>query len=56
MNGEGFRTLVQPATKAGATFQTGMVSGKFHGVISPTTPIGCRKVIATVRGSSAGVV
>ena len=29
---------------AGASFQTGIAAGKFHGVISPTTPSGRRIV------------
>ena len=36
----GFATMVLPMTKAGAIFQVSKYSGKFHGVISPTTPTG----------------
>ena len=36
-----------PAASAGASFQDAIVSGKFHGVISATTPSGSRNVIAT---------
>ena len=36
-----------PAARAGATFHEAIISGKFHGVISPTTPIGSRKVRST---------
>ena len=34
----GLNTTVLPATSAGASFQVGIAIGKFHGVISPTTP------------------
>ncbi len=34
----GFSTTVLPAASAGASFHAAIVSGKFHGVISPTTP------------------
>ena len=43
----GFSTIVFPAASAGATFQEAIVSGKFQGVISPTTPSGSRKVMST---------
>src|SRR3954454_10584144 len=43
----GFSTIVLPAARAGASFHAAIVSGKFHGVMSPTTPSGSRKVIAT---------
>ena len=32
--------MVQPAASAGATLRAVCVSGKFHGVIMPTTPTG----------------
>ena len=34
----GLNTTVLPYASAGAIFQAGMAIGKFHGVISPTTP------------------
>ena len=37
---EGFNTIVLPPASAGATLQTIWLSGQFHGVISPHTPIG----------------
>ena len=40
----GFSTTELPATSAGADFHTGMAQGKFHGAISPTTPMGWRMV------------
>ena len=36
----GFRTTVQPAASAGAILRTASASGKFHGLMAPTTPIG----------------
>src|SRR5215468_11542434 len=38
----GFKTTVFPNARAGAAFQSGIASGKFQGVISATTPSGCR--------------
>jgi hypothetical protein len=40
----GFSTTVLPHTSAGAIFQIGIATGKFHGVIAPTTPSGWRIV------------
>src|SRR6266852_9771928 len=37
----GLKTTVLPATNAGAIFQTGIATGKFHGVTHATTPSGC---------------
>ena len=48
----GFRTMVQPAASAGASLRVAMAAGKFHGVISSETPIGCR--VTTIRLSPAG--
>ena len=42
----GFSTTVLPQASAGPSFQVVMLSGKFHGTISPTTPSGSRKVAA----------
>ena len=39
-----FMTTVLPYASAGAVFHAGMAAGKFHGVISPTTPSGRRDV------------
>ena len=38
------RTTVFPWMSAGAIFHTGIAIGKFHGVISATTPSGRRRV------------
>ena len=40
----GLKTTVLPLTSAGAIFQTGMATGKFHGVMQATTPTGWRTV------------
>jgi len=40
----GFSTTVQPAASAGAGFHAAMSSGKFHGMIWPTTPTGSRRM------------
>ena len=47
----GFTTTGQPAASAGATLRVIMATGKFHGVIAATTPIGC--LITTIRLSEA---
>jgi len=39
-----FSTMVQPAASAGAIFHAAISSGKFHGMIWPTTPTGPRTV------------
>ena len=36
-------TIVFPASSAGAIFQIASITGKFHGVIAPTTPSGRRR-------------
>ena len=38
----GFRTHVLPIASAGASFQTAITSGKFHGMIPAQTPTGSR--------------
>ena len=45
VDGAGFSTTVLPAARAGPSFQTAMTSGKFHGAMLPTTPIGRRSSI-----------
>ena len=45
-----------PATSAGKLSHDGMATGKVHGVMSPTTPIGILRLIANLSGSSAGTV
>ena len=39
----GLITTQLPAASAGAIFQAAISSGKFHGMIWPTTPIGSLK-------------
>ena len=39
----GLSTTQLPAAKAGASFQAAIRSGKFHGMIWPTTPSGSWK-------------
>ena len=40
----GLRITVLPVASAGPSFQAAMSSGKFHGMIWPTTPTGSRRV------------
>ncbi|MEY9382553.1 hypothetical protein ABIF93_000810 [Bradyrhizobium japonicum] len=49
----GLCTTVQPAASAGAIFQVESMNGVFHGVITPTGPIGTR--VETFQCSSLGV-
>ena len=49
---EGFSTMVQPAASAGATLHMIWLSGQFHGVIMPTTPIGSLAIKVVPRSSS----
>src|SRR6478672_5320515 len=51
----GLITTVLPHASAGAIFQTASISGKFHGVIAPTTPIGSRSVYVNAF-SATGIV
>ena len=43
----GFSTAVLPAASAGPIFHDAISTGKFHGVISPTTPSGSWNVMST---------
>src|SRR3974390_1839905 len=49
----GLCTTVQPAASAGAIFQVESMNGVFHGVITPTGPIGTR--VETFQCSSLGM-
>jgi hypothetical protein len=48
-------TTVLPATSAGASFHAGIALGKFHGVISATTPSGLRSVKQKTFSRSDGI-
>src|SRR5262245_45507122 len=50
--GEGFSTIVFPASSAGAIFHTASITGKFQGVIAPTTPNGRRRTSTRAEASS----
>ena len=54
VNSDGFTTTVQPAASAGASFHDSSSSGLFHGVITPTTPIGSWRVKLNTPGLSEG--
>ena len=53
---DGLSTMPLPASSAGKHFHDGMATGKFHGVIIPTTPTGIRVVHASFEPSSDGTV
>ena len=46
----GFKTTVQPEASAGPALRVIIASGKFHGVMQATTPIGC--LMTTMRLSA----
>src|SRR5215210_7665885 len=50
----GFRTMVLPQIRAGAIFHVGMASGKFHGVMRPTTPRGSLMELWLTPGRAEG--
>ena len=52
----GFTTQVHPLASAGATFRISIAAGKFHGVIIPTTPMGCFKMKILVSGKGEGKI
>ena len=52
----GLKTTVLPQISAGKIFQVGIAIGKFHGVIMPQTPTGCRIEMPDLSGSSQGTV
>ena len=56
VNSEPFVTSVQPAASAAAQARAGLYAGKFHAVITPTTPIGCQIVIMRLSFLFAGIV
>ena len=51
----GLSTTALPKASAGAAFQSGMASGKFHGVMRATTPSGSRSVNCSAPGACAGI-
>ena len=53
---EGLRMTAFPQSSAGNIFQVGIAIGKLNGVMSPTTPMGRRKLIAHLLRSSLGTV
>ena len=50
----GLKTTVLPKARAGATFQVGMATGKFHGVMRATGPSGTRSAKRKVLGEAEG--
>ena len=46
----GLKTTQLPNASAGAIFHAGIASGKFHGVMSPTTPTGSRVTSTSTPG------
>ena len=52
----GFRTIVQPAARAGAALRVIIADGKFHGVIPAVTPTGCFRTTMRRSARGAGIV
>jgi hypothetical protein len=56
----GFSTTAQPAARAGAILCATRFSGKLNGLMAPTTPMGSRRVIASLPSpaweASIGIV
>ena len=52
----GFSTTAQPAAMAGPAFRVIIASGKFHGVMQATTPIGSLITTMRLSGWGAGMV
>ena len=52
----GFRTIVQPAARAGADFRVGIAAGKFHGVMPAVTPTGSFVTWIRLSGHGDGIV
>jgi hypothetical protein len=46
----GLNTTVHPYASAGAIFHAGIAIGKFHGVMTPTTPSGSRSTSTSTPG------
>src|SRR5690606_30345997 len=46
----GRATKAQPTAKAGAQLRVIIALGKFHGVMEPTTPIGCLITVMRLSG------
>ena len=51
----GLQTTVQPTARAGAILRACSVTGKFHGLIAPTTPTGCFSVTWRLPGAELGM-
>ncbi len=51
----GLSTTVLPNASAGAAFHSGIATGKFHGVMSATTPSGRRSVNCNEPAVCAGM-
>ena len=52
--GSHFSTTALPSASAGASERIASTIGKFHGVITPTTPIGTRRAVDVRPGVSDG--
>ena len=56
VSGDGFRITALPSASAGATTRMPRISGKFHGVMTPTTPRGMRPATLTRVGLCDGMI
>jgi hypothetical protein len=52
----GLTTVVQPAASAGPTLRVIIATGKFHGVMQPTTPMGSLTTRMRLSRACVGIV
>ena len=56
VNSDARATIVHPAASAAAHARAGLYAGKFHAVMTPTTPIGCRSTVIRFPAVRDGIV
>src|SRR5207249_1601479 len=56
VSSDGLRTTLLPHASAGAIFHAAIKSGKFHGMICPTTPTGSRDTVKRTARRGHGAV
>ena len=52
VSSEGLKTAVFPSSRLGPSIHSGTANGKFHGVMTATTPQGLRRMKASFSGIS----
>ena len=54
VSSDGLNTTVLPSTRLGPSIHSGTAKGKFHGVMTATTPHGLRRMKASFSGDLRG--